>query len=466
MRPEKRQKIDSAFHLTQKQEEARVLLSDEQRHTMLFGGSRSGKTFLLCRQIAVRALKTPGSRHVILRRHFNAVKTSIVLDTWPKMMSRCFPGVNYHIDKTYWFCQLPGGAEVWFGGLDDAERAEKILGKEFATIYLNEVSQIEFASREMARTRLAQECRMVNGKTLPLKMWYDCNPPSSAHWSYKLFVEHRDPVTRHELSDRAEYASMRLNPADNKDNLPASYLSELSSLSASMRRRFLDGEFGSATPGQLFLPETFDQHRHTSGNLPDFVRVVVAVDPSGSGDTDNEDNDAIGIAVVGLGTDGNAYLLEDCTVKAGPATWGRVATDAYERHEADVVVGEINYGGAMVEHVIQSARRRTNYKTVTATRGKQVRAEPVSALVEQGKVRLAGYFPELEDELSGFTTHGYVGIGSPNRADALVWAVTELFPGVIAGPRDKHADKRIKISPTISGASRRAGQFAGCGWMG
>jgi predicted phage terminase large subunit-like protein len=145
--------------------------------------------------------------------------------------------------------------------------------------------------------------------------------------------------------------------------------------------------------------------------------------------------------VVGLGTDGNCYVMEDLTVKAGPATWGRIVTNAYDRHEADAVVGEINYGGAMVQHVIQTARPRTNFRKVTATRGKVVRAEPVSALYEQGKVRHVGYLTDLEDELMAFTTGGFMGEVSPNRADALVWAVTELFPGVIKPRKAKPVEE-------------------------
>jgi phage terminase large subunit-like protein len=103
-----------------------------------------------------------------------------------------------------------------------------------------------------------------------------------------------------------------------------------------------------------------------------------------------------------------------------------------------VIVGEANYGGAMVEATIQAAKRqvggsRAPYKSVTATRGKVVRAEPIAALYEQGKVRHVGYYPELEDELVAFSTFGYVGDRSPNRADALIWAITELFPGVVSG---------------------------------
>jgi phage terminase large subunit-like protein len=113
-----------------------------------------------------------------------------------------------------------------------------------------------------------------------------------------------------------------------------------------------------------------------------------------------------------------------------------------------VIVGEINYGGAMVGHVIRTARPRTPFKTVHASRGKVARAEPFSALYEQGKVRHAGRFPELESELTAFTTHGYVGDDSPNRADALVWALAELFPGIVAGPKKDEAPVSIPALAT------------------
>jgi phage terminase large subunit-like protein len=109
-----------------------------------------------------------------------------------------------------------------------------------------------------------------------------------------------------------------------------------------------------------------------------------------------------------------------------------VATTAFERHDADVIVGETNYGGAMVQQTIAVARPRTPFKSVTASRGKVVRAEPFSALYEAGKVRHVGMFALLEEELAAFSTFGYTGARSPNRADALVWALAALFPGIVA----------------------------------
>lgn len=430
------------FSFTAKQQEAQRVLAGDAKHLMLFGGSRSGKTFLLVRNVVMRALKAPNSRHAIFRYRFNALKASVVRDTFPKVMRLAFPGVGYKIDKTDWFVTFPNGSELWFGGLDESERTEKVLGMEFVTIYLNECSQIPYESRNVVITRLAQSVdqEMVGREREPLRprVYYDENPPSKAHWTYKLFVQKVDPETREPLNDPASYAAFKINPEDNAENIAADYLDTLNNMSARLRKRFRDGDFGDETPGALFTEEVIEKWRHDGEKpLPEMVRVVVAVDPSGSGDEDNADNDEIGIVVAGIGTDGVAYVLEDCSVKAGPATWGRVAAGAFDRHQADIVVGEANYGGAMVGQTIQTARPRTPFKQVTATRGKHVRAEPFSALYENGKVRHAGHFAAMEAELCGFNTNGYIGQGSPNRADAAIWALAELFPGLVAARKEK-----------------------------
>lgn len=428
--------------LTAKQLAAQEVLAGDATHLMLYGGSRSGKTFLLVRNLVMRALKAPRSRHAILRFRFNAVKASIIHDTFPKVMEIAFPGVKYDLNKTDWFAEIENGSQIWFGGLDDKDRTEKILGQEYATIYLNEASQIPQSSRDLAVTRLAQLVHQrIDGRpetVLKPRMYYDCNPPSKAHWTYKLFHDKVDPDTKQPLKRPDDYAWFQINPQDNAENISAGYLETLNSMSARLQKRFLKGEFADANPAQLFHDETIDRWRVTDGKLPDMVRIVVAVDPSGADDVDNADNDEIGIAVAGLGTDGNGYLLEDCTVKAGPATWGNVATTAYDRHAGDVIVGETNFGGAMVKYVIQTQRPKTPFKMVTASRGKVQRAEPISALYENGKIRHAGEFSELEDELAGFSTSGYIGAKSPNRADAAIWAFTELFPALVAG---KKADR-------------------------
>jgi hypothetical protein len=466
-----------AFKFTPKQLEALALVAGPAKHVMLFGGSRSGKTFLHVRNIVRRALKAPGSRHLIARFRFNHVKASIILDTFPKVMATCFPqipqvfqaaGAGWYLSKSDWFVRLPNGSEIWFAGLDDKERTEKVLGQEYVTIFLNECSQISWAAREMIVTRLAQlvmvqrvdkDGQAIEPEPLKPRMYYDCNPPNKAHWTFRLFRQKVDPESREPVADPDSIASMQINPRDNVENLSPDYLATLAGLSERMRRRFERGEFADANPSALFNEVDIDKWRVTDGVLPAFVRVVVAVDPSGSGDEDNADNDEIGIAVAALGTDGNGYVLEDLTVKAGPLTWGGVAVDGYMRNRADALVGEMNFGGEMVRLTVMTAATgkgaRVNFKRVTASRGKAVRAEPFSALYEQGKVRHVGIFPRLEDELCAFSTTGYTGPGSPNRADSVIWALAELFPAIVAGPK--------KEKPEGDRTQRRGGPG---GWMG
>ncbi|MHB1326876.1 MAG: phage terminase large subunit [Gemmatimonadales bacterium] len=443
--------------LTPKQEQANRLLSTSAKHILLDGGSRSGKSAVLVRAICTRAIKAPKSRHAILRFRFKHVKESIGLDTLPTVMAKCFPGVPYDLNKSDWYVTLPNRSEIWLGGLDDKERTEKILGKEFASIYLNECSQIPWTSRNLAVTRLAQNCPYTlegEQKTLALKMYYDCNPPSKSHWSYQVFYLKRDPETKRPLTDADNYAQLTLNPGDNEANLPADYIRELQNLPARLRRRFLEGAYGEVAPGALWTEEMISMARRDGDELPDMQRVIVAVDPSGCGDEDNTENDAIGIIVAGLGTDGYAYVLEDLTVKAGPKVWGNIVATAFDRHRADKVVAETNYGGEMVGFVVKAAKPSIPFKKLTASRGKVVRAEPISALTEQGKIRFAGTFAELEDELCSFTTNGFLGANSPNRADAFVWAMSELFPG-LAKEQEKKVERKSLYQP----------QFGSAGWM-
>ena len=127
------------------------------------------------------------------------------------------------------------------------------------------------------------------------------------------------------------------------------------------------------------------------------------------------ENDSIGIVVAGKGVDGLGYILADRTCKLSPDGWGRRAVEAYREFKADRIIAERNFGGAMVRHVIKTVEKSVSYKEVTASRGKIARAEPVAALYEQGRVKHAGSFPELEDEMCAMAPEGYVGDGSPDR---------------------------------------------------
>lgn len=438
---------EEEFKLTPKQHEAIDLFGSDAMFILLYGGSRSTKTFTIIRNIVNRALLVPESRHAILRFRFSHVKASVVYDTFPKVMKLCFPDVPYHINKSDWYTTIGEGSEVWFGGLDDKERTEKILGNEYLTIFLNEVSQISYNSYLIMQTRLAQKCFFEHKgvrKEARLKFLMDENPPSRGHWTHKLFMERMDPESKRALKDPDDYNSMLMNPVDNIDNLPGAYLKVLDNLPKRKRDRFYLGLFGDENENALWTDKiiegskVFDILDHNDEPV-DLVRIVIAVDPSGATDDEETNNDDIGIVVCGLGTNGIGYVLEDLTLNKGPATWGAVVAHAYERHAADRVIGETNYGGAMVEHTIRTAVDKDgntvspniSYKAVHASRGKILRAEPISALHETGKIMLVGDFPDLEDELLNSTTTGYTGMKSPNRLDAFVFAMTELFPGMV-----------------------------------
>ncbi len=425
---------DKPFKLTTKQVEALKVIGGGAMYSLLYGGSRSTKTFTIVRTIVWRALAVDNSRHAILRLRFNQVKKAIFFDTFPKVMRLCFPEVPYKENREDFYVRFPNGSEIWFGGLDDKERTEKILGLEYATIFLNEVSQIAYDTFLLMITRLAQVCRYTRkGKVLELRlrMFLDENPPNKGHWSYRLFIEKKEPKSGQPIEGPEDYTSLLMNPVDNLENLPAAYVKALDKLPKLKRDRFFLGKFTDDRANALFTPEMFEANRVTE--IPDDVelsRVVVAVDPSGADDENDTDADEIGIGVCALGTDGNGYVLEDLTLLAGPAKWGGVVASAYNRHKADRVIGEKNFGGAMVEFTVKAANPNISYKGVTASRGKVQRAEPISALTENGKIKFVGNFPDLEDELGAFTNTGYIGERSPNRADWFVWAMTELFPGM------------------------------------
>ena len=415
------------FKFTQKQEEAIALLCGPQKHTMLYGGSRSGKTFLLVRTVVARATKTKGlfSRHVVFRMRANACRQTVWMDTFNKVVKLCFPGLRVEKRLMDGYVVLPDydNTEIWFAGLDDKERVEKILGMEFATEYFNECSQIPYASVETALTRLAQK---VEG--LQARAYYDLNPTTHKHWTYMLFERHLHPINRMPLDNPADYQRMQLNPVDNTGNIAQDYVKSLQGMSARARKRFFDGEYLTEVENALWTEELLERTRVDL--LPaDPQRVVIAVDPSGAKGEEDARSDEIGITVAGK-IDNQAFILKDATLKGKPEVWARRVVSLYFDCGADCVVAEKNYGGDMVRSVIHGVNENVKVKLVSATRGKVVRAEPVSALYDQNRVHhVGGEFKELEDELQAFSVDEYKGDRSPNRADALVWAVTELLLG-------------------------------------
>ena len=244
---------------------------------------------------------------------------------------------------------------------------------------------------------------------------------------------------------------------ENKDNLAPAFLSRIVAKYEGTRlgRQELNAELLEDNPGALWQRSQIDSLRVVSA--PALSRVVVAVDPSAG---DGESGAEAGIIVAALGQDGQGYVLADQTVRGTPETWAREAVTAYHKFHADRLVAETNNGGKMIEALVRVVDKNVAYKEVHASRGKEVRAEPVSALYEQAKVHHVGTFPLLEDQMVEWVP----GDTSPDRLDALVWAMTELMLGYgpqgfpeVGGSREVLTQWNTVLAPALD---PYAGPFA------
>lgn len=229
---------------------------------------------------------------------------------------------------------------------------------------------------------------------------------------------------------------------DNLANLSATFATEILAQyegtrlgDQELRARILDHD-----PDALWQPHVIEANRVTSH--PRLLRLVIGVDPAGSNNTKSNNT---GIVAAGLGADKLYYVLEDGTLHGKPEAWAKQACAMYHRLKADKVIGEVNMGGDMVEAVIRAADKTVAYKGVYASRGKVTRAEPIALLYEQGRVKHVGFMPKLEDELTTYNPTGIEGMksdsSSPDRLDALVWALTELHEGPQAHGKLNFANK-------------------------
>jgi phage terminase large subunit-like protein len=216
---------------------------------------------------------------------------------------------------------------------------------------------------------------------------------------------------------------------DNRENLSETYYREVIEPLAGTRlgRQEIAAEILEDLPGALWTRAMVDRAREAV-KVPDMSRIVVAVDPSGARAMSDTASASIGIVVAGRGIDGRGYVLADRSCKLSPAGWARRAIDAYHEFEADRIVAERNFGGAMVEYTIRSMDEAVSYSEVVASRGKVQRAEPIAALYERGLIsHVAQDMLELEDQCCQMATDGFMGEGSPDRVDALVWGLSELL---------------------------------------
>ncbi|CAN1509237.1 COG5323 Uncharacterized conserved protein [Rhabdaerophilaceae bacterium] len=285
-----------------------------------------------------------------------------------------------------------------------AEDPESLRGPQFAAAWCDELAKWRYADEAFAMLqfalRLGDQPRQVITTT-----------PRPTRLLKRMADDPFVAVTR---------AATKANAA----NLAPGFLAEIVGRYAgtALGQQELDGLFVEENPDALFRRESFERHR--VGVAPELDRVVVAVDPPAGGKRGGR----CGIVVAGLGRDGRAYVLEDCSLEsAKPEAWASRALAAYHAHEADALIAEVNQGGDMVASVIGMLEGAVPVTPVRASRGKHLRAEPVAALYAQGRVAHVGAFPALEDEMANFGANGRSDGRSPDRLDALVWAITTLM---------------------------------------
>lgn len=229
-----------------------------------------------------------------------------------------------------------------------------------------------------------------------------------------------------DLVGRKDVVFTRGSTFDNRENLAPAFFDQIVKRYEGTRlgRQELEAELLDDVPGALWRRDVIDRLRRSE--QPQTKRVVVSIDPAM---TSGEEADETGIIVAAIGVDDNGYILEDLTGRYRPDQWAKKAISAYHQWQADRIVAEVNNGGEMVENTLRMVDRSVSYRAVRASRGKVIRAEPIAALYEQGKVHHVGSFPVLEDQMCAFTSDfdrsaaGY----SPDRVDAMVWALTELM---------------------------------------
>jgi phage terminase large subunit-like protein len=299
-----------------------------------------------------------------------------------------------------------------------AEDPESLRGPQFEAAWLDEIGKWRLAEETFDQLQFGLRLGMRPRQTVTT-------------------TPRPTPLLKRLINDPAT-ALTRATTRDNVFNLAPAFLDAVVKRYAGTRlgRQELDGEMIEERQDALWSRALIEAARFL-GEVPPLNRIVIAVDPPASS---GKRSDACGIVAAGIGSEGMVYVLEDASLaRAPPAAWASKAVALYRRFEADALVVETNQGGEMAEAVLRQIDAGVPVTPVKATRGKAIRAEPVAHLYEQGRVRHAGVFVALEDEMCDFgpTENGF-GLSSgrsPDRMDALVWAITALALGPKASPR-------------------------------
>lgn len=393
------------------------------RYKGIHGGRGSGKSHFFAECAIERCLLAPGTRIVCVREIQKSLKDSVKRLIEDKLEAL---GVKQlfvvHSDRI----KTPGDGLIIFQGLQD-HTAESIKSLEgFDVAWVEEAQTLSARSLELLRPTI---------RKAGSELWFGWNPRSKSDPVDQLLrgltpppgaivVEansNTNPFFPRELEEER-----RFDRQTNPDRYAHIWL----------------GAYEPSAVGAIWTRQNL--HENRSAKAPSMERIVISVDPAVSNQAHSDEH---GIVACGLGADQRGYVIDDVSLKGSPRQWAERAIATYDRYNADAIVIEINQGGDMVRHTLTSIRPGIRIIEVRATRGKHVRAEPISALYALGRVSHVGTFAELEDQMCKMTAAGFEGEGSPDRVDALVWGFTELFPAMTMINSDAQAEIRHDFDP-------------------
>jgi phage terminase large subunit-like protein len=357
--------------------------------------------------------KTDAGAHYVdtFARHYPNSRIGIIAPTTGDARSLCVEGEtglltanpSIQFNRSWGELRWPNGSRAQLFGAYAPDDAERLRGPQHHLVWCDEFASWRQAKQcwDMMRLglRLGARPRVVITTTprpRPKLLELLKDPRTVLTTAHTDDNPHLHPDVRAELY--AQYAGTRLG------------------------RQELAAEILTDVPGALWTRDRLEENRVTE--VPVLLRIVVAVDPSGGS---TEGHAEVGIVAAGKGADAHGYVLRDVSERLAPERWARRAVQLYHELKADRIIAEKNYGGDMVEYTIRTIDPNVPVKLVNASRGKQLRAEPVSALDEQGKIHHVGMLPELEDQMCSWVPDS--GDPSPDRLDARVWAITELMLG-------------------------------------
>ena len=392
-------------------------LLEPSRYKALYGGRASAKSHFFAECMIANAAMNTGFRGLCVREVQKSLKESAkrLLEDKINVMGY---GARFNVKHDE--IATPGGGVISFTGMNQ-QNSESVKSYEnYSVCWVEEASVFSARSLELIRPTI---------RAPGSELWFSWNPHHASDPVDKFFRGLSPP----------DNSIVRKVTYENNEYLPHEMVEEMQMDRKNSPDRFAHiwlGEYAPQAVGAIWnMANIHENRRH---EIPPLKRILVSVDPAIS-NTDHSDEH--GIIAGGVGEDGRGYIIDDVSIHGSPQQWAERAVATYDKYDADAIVVERNQGGDMVRHTLQTVRPSIKIIDVVATRGKHVRAEPISAMYAINQVSHVGSFPELESQMCQMTAGGYEGNGSPDRCDAMVWLLTELFPSIIRKSAKKQHNK-------------------------